>query len=178
MDETNRDASQCGRGVSQFMLDDLQLAAELGKTLLERNKELEIFLKEYKCKGDEQEREIVHLRKHINAMTEVNDSRLKVYEQLEVGIQDLERANQRLIIEKNSDKKQIKTISSNTEILESRCEELSQLLNESKQALSIERRKSDRLQQELNSSMPLTDKKIGDHSDQRNKKVKNLKPAF
>ncbi|XP_033243486.1 uncharacterized protein LOC117186604 isoform X2 [Drosophila miranda] len=103
-------------------------------------------------------------------MTEVNDSRLKVYEQLEVGIQDLERANQRLIIEKNSDKKQIKTISSNTEILESRCEELSQLLNESKQALSIERRKSDRLQQELNSSMPLTDKKIGDHSDQRNKK--------
>ncbi|XP_033243491.1 cerebellar degeneration-related protein 2 isoform X5 [Drosophila miranda] len=170
MDETNRDASQCGRGVSQFMLDDLQLAAELGKTLLERNKELEIFLKEYKCKGDEQEREIVHLRKHINAMTEVNDSRLKVYEQLEVGIQDLERANQRLIIEKNSDKKQIKTISSNTEILESRCEELSQLLNESKQALSIERRKSDRLQQELNSSMPLTDKKIGDHSDQRNKK--------
>ncbi|XP_026847479.1 cerebellar degeneration-related protein 2-like isoform X2 [Drosophila persimilis] len=112
-----------------------------------------------------------HLRKHINAMTEVNDSRLKVYEQLEVGIQDLERANQRLIIEKNSDKKQIKTISSNTEILESRCEELSQLLNESKQALSIERRKSDRLQQELNSSMPPTDKKIGDHSDKRNIKV-------
>ncbi|XP_033243494.1 uncharacterized protein LOC117186604 isoform X8 [Drosophila miranda] len=71
MDETNRDASQCGRGVSQFMLDDLQLAAELGKTLLERNKELEIFLKEYKCKGDEQEREIVALINELMALQAV-----------------------------------------------------------------------------------------------------------
>ncbi|BFG00056.1 uncharacterized protein DMAD_00142 [Drosophila madeirensis] len=166
MDETNRDVSPCdAQDVSQFMLDDLQLAAELGKTLLERNKELEIFLKEYKSKGDEQEREIVHLRKHINAMTEVNDSRLKVYEQLEVGIQDLERANQRLNIEKNSDKKLIKMISSNTEILEARCEELSQLLNESKQTLNIERRRGDRLQQELNNSVSLSDNQIGDRND-------------
>nr|XP_017036862.1 cerebellar degeneration-related protein 2-like isoform X1 [Drosophila kikkawai] len=131
-----------------FMLDDLQLAAELGKTLLERNKELEGQIKEYKFKADEQEREIVHLRKHINAMTEVNDSRLKVYEQLEVGIQDLERANQRLNVEKSRDKKQIKLLTANAEGLEARCEELTQQLSDARQSLSTERRKVDRYQQE------------------------------
>ncbi|KAH8257748.1 hypothetical protein KR038_000123, partial [Drosophila bunnanda] len=138
----------CESDVSQFMLDDLQLAAELGKTLLERNKELETQIKEYKCKADEQEREIVHLRKHINAMTEVNDSRLKVYEQLEVGIQDLERANQRLNVEKSRDKKQIKLLAANAEGLEARCEELTQQLSDARQSLSTERRKVDRYQQE------------------------------
>ncbi|KAH8232455.1 hypothetical protein KR032_007155, partial [Drosophila birchii] len=138
----------CESDVSQFMLDDLQLAAELGKTLLERNKELETQIKEYKFKADEQEREIVHLRKHINAMTEVNDSRLKVYEQLEVGIQDLERANQRLNVEKSRDKKQIKLLAANAEGLEARCEELTQQLSDARQSLSTERRKVDRYQQE------------------------------
>ncbi|KAH8283859.1 hypothetical protein KR054_003768, partial [Drosophila jambulina] len=138
----------CESDVSQFMLDDLQLAAELGKTLLERNKELETQIKEYKFKADEQEREIVHLRKHINAMTEVNDSRLKVYEQLEVGIQDLERANQRLNVEKSRDKKQIKLLTANAEGLEARCEELTQQLSDARQSLSTERRKVDRYQQE------------------------------
>ncbi|XP_020811023.1 cerebellar degeneration-related protein 2-like [Drosophila serrata] len=138
----------CESDVSQFMLDDLQLAAELGKTLLERNKELETQIKEYKFKADEQEREIVHLRKHINAMTEVNDSRLKVYEQLEVGIQDLERANQRLNVEKSRDKKQIKLLAANAEGLEARCEELAQQLSDARQSLNSERRKVDRYQQE------------------------------
>ncbi|KAL7730976.1 hypothetical protein ACLKA6_014206 [Drosophila palustris] len=129
---------------SQFMLDDLQLAAELGKTLLERNKELEIMLKENKCKNEEQQREIVHLRKQINAMAEVNDTRLKVYEQLEVGIQDLERSNHRLTLEKSRDKKQIKSLSANIESLEARCEEITQQLEESRQILSAERRKNHR----------------------------------
>lgn len=41
------------------LLLDLQLAAELGKTLLERNKELETLLKEHKHTIEEQEQEIV-----------------------------------------------------------------------------------------------------------------------
>lgn len=41
------------------LLSDLQLAAELGKTLLERNKELETLLKEHKHTIEEQEQEIV-----------------------------------------------------------------------------------------------------------------------
>ena len=41
------------------MFTDLQLAAELGKTLLERNKELETILKDHKHTLEEQEQEIV-----------------------------------------------------------------------------------------------------------------------
>ncbi|EDV54527.1 cerebellar degeneration-related protein 2-like [Drosophila erecta] len=165
MEESNHGSAGC-ENVSQFMLDDLQLAAELGKTLLERNKELETFIKEYKIKGDEQELEILHLRKHINAMTEVNDSRLKVYEQLEVGIQDLERANQRLNLEKNRDKKQIKTLTTNTEVLEARCEELNQLLSDVRQSLSTERRKVDQYQQERYRMQHSAEGSVSSHSIQ------------
>uniref|UniRef100_A0A1B0G5R8 Cerebellar degeneration-related protein 2-like n=1 Tax=Glossina morsitans morsitans TaxID=37546 RepID=A0A1B0G5R8_GLOMM len=124
--------------------DNLQLAAELGKTLLERNKELETLLKEYKHTIEEQEQEIVYLKKHTTALREVNDSRLKVYEQLEVGIQELERANHRLLVENTSDKKHIKTLSNNIETLEGRCEELTKQLEEVRQALTAERRKNER----------------------------------
>ncbi|XP_017082518.2 cerebellar degeneration-related protein 2-like [Drosophila eugracilis] len=173
MEESNRSMAGC-ENVSQFMLDDLQLAAELGKTLLERNKELETFIKEYKIKGDEQELEILHLRKHINAMTEVNDSRLKVYEQLEVGIQDLERANQRLNLEKNRDKKQIKSLTTNTEVLEARCEELNQLLSDARQSLSTERRKVDQYQQERYRMQHSAEGSISSHSIQSLCKDQNL----
>jgi hypothetical protein len=41
-------------------------------------------------------------------LREVNDSRLRCYEQLEVSISDLERANHRLSVDNAADKKQIK----------------------------------------------------------------------
>ncbi|KAJ8880781.1 hypothetical protein PR048_017252 [Dryococelus australis] len=49
-----------------------------------------------------------YLTKQTAALREVNDSRLRIYEQLEVSIQDLERGNQRLVLENSSDKKHIK----------------------------------------------------------------------
>lgn len=128
--------------------EHLQLAAELGKTLLERNKELETLLKEHKQKAEEQEKEIVHLKKAITAMDEVNESRMNVYEQLEVGIQDLERDNRRLMSENSSSKKQIKSLSHNLESLETRCADLQKQLEETRQALTAERRKNERLMQE------------------------------
>ncbi|KAM7349175.1 cerebellar degeneration-related protein 2-like isoform 2-T2 [Cochliomyia hominivorax] len=132
----------------QWSKTDLQLAAELGKTLLERNKELETLLKEHKHTIEEQEQEIVYLKKHTTALREVNDSRLKVYEQLEVGIQDLERANHRLLVENTADKKHIKTLGHNIETLEARCEELTKQLEECRQSLTVERRKNERLMAE------------------------------
>ncbi|XP_046802546.1 uncharacterized protein LOC111684866 isoform X2 [Lucilia cuprina] len=134
----------------QWSKTDLQLAAELGKTLLERNKELETLLKEHKHTVEEQEQEIVYLKKHTTALREVNDSRLKVYEQLEVGIQDLERANHRLLVENTADKKHIKTLGHNIETLEARCEELTKQLEECRQSLTFERRKNERLLAEKN----------------------------
>lgn len=119
-----------------FLISDLQLAAELGKTLLERNKELENIIKAHQSTVEEQAQEIEviffffrnirdssiilrldrniisfffqYMKKQTAALREVNDSRLKIYEQLEVSIQDLERANHRLVIENTSDKKLIK----------------------------------------------------------------------
>lgn len=50
-----------------------------------------------------------YLTKQTVALREVNDSRLRIYEQLEVSIQDLERANHRLAVDHAADKKHIKT---------------------------------------------------------------------
>ncbi|XP_033332739.1 cerebellar degeneration-related protein 2-like isoform X2 [Megalopta genalis] len=111
-------------------LQDLQLAAELGKTLLERNKELENIIKLQQSTVEEQAQEIEYTKKQTAALREVNDSRLKIYEQLEVSIQDLERANHRLVIENTSDKKLIKSHCITIETLEARCEELQKKIDE------------------------------------------------
>ncbi len=116
-----------------FTFADLQLAAELGKTLLERNKELESALKNHQniIEDQSQEIEVVfverkfrftiatrfndtffplcqYLTKQTAALKEVNTSRIKIYEQLEVSIQDLEHANHTLSHQNLADKKQIK----------------------------------------------------------------------
>ncbi|XP_060811550.1 cerebellar degeneration-related protein 2 isoform X3 [Bombus pascuorum] len=109
---------------------DLQLAAELGKTLLERNKELENIIKTHQSTVEEQAQEIEYMKKQTAALREVNDSRLKIYEQLEVSIQDLERANHRLVIENTSDKKLIKSQCLTIESLETRCEEFQKKIDE------------------------------------------------
>ena len=49
-----------------------------------------------------------YLSKQTAALREVNDSRLRIYEQLEVSIQDLEKSNQRLAAEGAADKRKIK----------------------------------------------------------------------
>ena len=110
--------------------EDLQLAAELGKTLLERNKELENIIKLHQSTVEEQAQEIEYMKKQTAALREVNDSRLKIYEQLEVSIQDLERANHRLVIENTSDKKLIKSQCVTIECLEARCEEYQKKIDE------------------------------------------------
>ncbi|XP_055915535.1 cerebellar degeneration-related protein 2-like isoform X2 [Eupeodes corollae] len=136
----------------QWTKTDLQLAAELGKTLLERNKELETTLKHHQNIIDDQAQEIIYLQKQTAALREVNDSRLKIYEQLEVGVQELERSNHRLNVENNNHKKHVKTLVHNIETLECRCEELTKTVEETKQTLTIERRKNERLLQEKNNA--------------------------
>ncbi|XP_011164555.2 cerebellar degeneration-related protein 2-like isoform X2 [Solenopsis invicta] len=119
----------------QNMLQDLQLAAELGKTLLERNKELENIIKLHQATVEEQTQEIEYMKKQTAALREVNNTRLKVYEQLEVSVQDLERANHHLVIENTSDKKLIKSQSVTIENLEIRCEELQKKIDDLTQQL-------------------------------------------
>lgn len=126
------------------MLDDLQLAAELGKTLLERNKELETALRQHQNIIEDQTQEIEYLTKQTVALREVNDSRLRIYEQLEVSIQDLERANHRLAVDHAAEKKHIKTLCATIETLETKCEELQKTVDDLNAQLEISRRRAER----------------------------------
>ncbi|XP_013146209.1 PREDICTED: uncharacterized protein LOC106109304 isoform X2 [Papilio polytes] len=138
------DFDEEGWNSRRCMLDDLQLAAELGKTLLERNKELETALRQHQNVIEDQAQEIEYLTKQTVALREVNDSRLRIYEQLEVSIQDLERANHRLAVDHAADKKHIKTLCSNIETLEGRCEELQKTVDDLNAQLEIVRRRAER----------------------------------
>lgn len=130
----------------QFILDDLQLAAELGKTLLERNKELESALKHHQNIIEDQAQEIEYLTKQNGALREVNDSRMKIYEQLEVSIQDLERDKYKLALENQAEKKHVKTLCRNIETLEAKVEELTKTMEDVRRQLDAERKKNERLQ--------------------------------
>ncbi|CAH1112822.1 unnamed protein product [Psylliodes chrysocephalus] len=123
---------------------DLQLAAELGKTLLERNKELETTLKQHQNVIDDQAQEIEYLTKQTVALREVNDSRFRIYEQLEVSIHDLERANHRLVLENAAEKKIIKNLNVTIDGLETKVEELQSTIDDLTMQLDLLKRKSQR----------------------------------
>lgn len=129
------------------MLTDLQLAAELGKTLLERNKELEVALKQHQNVIEDQAQEIEYLTKQTVALREVSDSRLRIYEQLEVSIQDLERANHRLIIENTAGKKHIKSLTANVETLETKCEDLQTTIDDIRVQMDVLKKRAHRPQE-------------------------------
>ncbi|KAH9636814.1 hypothetical protein HF086_017017 [Spodoptera exigua] len=85
-----------------------------------------------------------YLTKQTVALREVNDSRLRIYEQLEVSIQDLERANHRLAVDHAADKKHIKTLCANIETLENKCEDLQKTVDDLNAQLEISRRRAER----------------------------------
>jgi len=111
---------------------DLQLAAELGKTLLERNKELELSLKHQQGVIEDQSLEIEYLTKQTAALREVNESRLKIYEQLEVGMVELEAGNSRLREEAGQDRERARSLGLTVNLLEQRCEELQRQLDQAR----------------------------------------------
>uniref|UniRef100_A0A182XBZ6 Cerebellar degeneration-related protein 2-like n=1 Tax=Anopheles quadriannulatus TaxID=34691 RepID=A0A182XBZ6_ANOQN len=137
---------------------DLQLAAELGKTLLERNKELEATLKHHQNIIEDHVQEIEYLTKQNAALREVNDSRMKIYEQLEVSIQDLERDKYKLALEYQAEKKHVKQLCSNIESLETKVEELTRSLEDARRQVEADRRtkKTERLlgQQQQQQQLP------------------------
>ncbi|XP_063907688.1 cerebellar degeneration-related protein 2-like isoform X2 [Zophobas morio] len=149
-------ASLCQDCPDCWTAEDLQLAAELGKTLLERNKELEIALKQHQNVIEDQAQEIEYLTKQTVALREVSDSRLRIYEQLEVSIQDLERANHRLALENSAGKKHIKTLTTNIETLETRCEELQTTIDDLRLQMDALRKRAQRPTGHPNTPPPTT----------------------
>lgn len=135
---TGQQARRCSLNV------DLQLAAELGKTLLERNKELENSLKHQQAIIDDQAQEIEYLNKQTTALREVNDSRLRIYEQLEISIGEMEKTNIRLTEDTQADKARIKCLGLTASQLEARCEELQRMLEEARSQERSRKRKERR----------------------------------
>lgn len=93
---------------------------------------METTLKQHQTVIEDQSQEIEYLTKQNVALREVNESRMKIYEQLEVSIQDLERTNHRLLLENSSGKKQIKQLKSMVETLEAKCDEFQTTVDELK----------------------------------------------
>ncbi|XP_006103512.2 cerebellar degeneration-related protein 2-like isoform X2 [Myotis lucifugus] len=91
----------------QDLEQDLHLAAELGKTLLERNKELEASLQHMYATNEEQVQEIEYLTKQLDTLRHVNEQHAKVYEQLDLTARDLELTNQKLVLESKAAQQKI-----------------------------------------------------------------------
>lgn len=161
-------------------LTDLQLAAELGKTLLERNKELEVALKQHQNVIEDQAQEIEYLTKQTVALREVSDSRLRIYEQLEVSIQDLERANHRLIIENTAGKKHIKSLTANVETLETKCEDLQTTIDDIRVQMDVLKKRAHKPQETPTAKTPPNTISLK-HIERQNEKVvieKNVQHDF
>ncbi|XP_054614958.1 cerebellar degeneration-related protein 2-like [Dunckerocampus dactyliophorus] len=96
---------------------DLHLAAELGKTLLERNKELEDSLQQMYINNEEQVHEIEYLSKQLEMLREMNEQHAKVYEQLDVTARELEITNEKLVLESKASQQKIDRLTGTMETL-------------------------------------------------------------
>ncbi|XP_038552707.1 cerebellar degeneration-related protein 2-like [Micropterus salmoides] len=103
---------------------DLHLAAELGKTLLERNKELEDSLQQMYINNEEQVQEIDYLSKQLEMLRDMNEQHAKVYEQLDVTARELEITNEKLVLESKASQQKIDRLMGTMETLQGQVDSL------------------------------------------------------
>ncbi|KAM3859606.1 cerebellar degeneration-related protein 2-like [Diretmus argenteus] len=116
----------------QDLEHDLHLAAELGKSLLERNRELEQGLQQMYSTNQEQLQEIEYLTKQVELLRQVNDQHAKVYEQLDVSARELEQSNHKLGLDNRVAQQKIRGLTETVESLQSQVEELQHQVEEMK----------------------------------------------
>lgn len=124
---------------------DLQLAAELGKTLLDRNTELEESLQQMYTTNQEQLQEIEYLSKQVELLRQVNEQHAKVYEQLDVTARELEETNQKLVAESKASQHKILSLTETIEGLQGHIDQLQSQVDELK---SSQRRSQGRCDQD------------------------------
>jgi len=154
---------------------DLELAAEIGKNLLERNKELEVMLKSSHQYLEEQTVKNEFLSKQLETLRELHDNQVRTCEQMESTTLDLQKNNKELQSETAVLRKRYQNLVQTVDCLESKCDEYKTQLEE----LQIERM---RLQREMagSLSLKLTPKENGyelgsdDESDDMEKDEKVL----
>ncbi|XP_070617303.1 cerebellar degeneration-related protein 2 [Erythrolamprus reginae] len=116
----------------QDLQQDLHLAAELGKTLLDRNTELESSLQQMYSTNQEQVQEIEYLTKQVDLLRQMNDQHAKVYEQLDVTARELEDTNQKLVADSRASQQKIGSLTETIENLQSHIDELQRQVQELK----------------------------------------------
>nr|XP_033819389.1 cerebellar degeneration-related protein 2 [Geotrypetes seraphini] len=130
----------------QDLQQDLYLAAELGKTLLDRNTELEESLQQMYTTNQEQLQEIEYLTKQVELVRQVNEQHAKVYEQLDVTAQDLEEANQKMVADGRVSQQKILSLTETIEGLQAQVEDLQQQVEDQKRSAQAGQRR-ERLEQ-------------------------------
>ncbi|XP_062388381.1 cerebellar degeneration-related protein 2-like [Sardina pilchardus] len=130
----------------QDLEQDLHLAAELGKTLLERNKELEDSLQQLYITNEEQVQEIEYLSKQLEMLRDMNEQHAKVYEQLDGTARDLEKTNLNLVLESKASQQKIERLTGTIELLQGQVESLTAQVDElrSLEQLRVRREKRER----------------------------------
>lgn len=118
----------------QELEHDLHLAAELGKTLLDRNHDLEQALQQMYSTNQEQLQEIEYLTKQVELLRQMNDQHAKVYEQLDTAARDLEQGNQRLVQDNRMAQHKIQNLTETIEALQTLMEDLQAQVGELKTA--------------------------------------------
>ncbi|KAM6951458.1 cerebellar degeneration-related protein 2-like [Aplochiton taeniatus] len=130
----------------QDLEQDLHLAAELGKTLLERNKELEDSLQQMYVTNEEQVQEIEYLAKQLDMLRDMNEQHAKVYEQLDGTARELELTNHTLVQESKASQLKIERLTDTIDTLQTRVESLSGQVEQlrSMEQLRVRREKRER----------------------------------
>ncbi|KAM9424361.1 cerebellar degeneration-related protein 2-like [Pholidichthys leucotaenia] len=130
----------------QDLEQDLHLAAELGKTLLERNKELEDSLQQMYITNEEQVQEIEYLSKQLEVLRDMNEQHARVYEQLDGTARELERTNHTLVTDSKTSQQKIERLTGTIETLQSQVESLSGQVDQlrSMEQLRVRREKRER----------------------------------
>ncbi|XP_074741656.1 cerebellar degeneration-related protein 2 [Strix uralensis] len=118
----------------QDLQQDLHLAAELGKTLLDRNTELEESLQQMYATNQEQLQEIEYLTKQVELLRQMNDQHAKVYEQLDVTARELEDTNQKLVVESRASQQKILSLTETIENLQTHIDDLQRQVEELKKS--------------------------------------------
>uniref|UniRef100_A0A8C3VNL0 Cerebellar deration related protein 2 n=1 Tax=Catagonus wagneri TaxID=51154 RepID=A0A8C3VNL0_9CETA len=124
----------------QDLQQDLQLAAQLGKTLLDRNTELEGSLQQMYTTNQEQLQEIEYLTKQVELLRQMNEQHAKVYEQLDVTARELEETNQKLVADSKASQQKILSLTETIECLQTNIDHLQSQVEELKS--SGQRRRS------------------------------------
>lgn len=130
----------------QDLEQDLHLAAALGKTLLDRNHELEQAMQQMYSTNQEQLQEIEYLTKQVDLLRQMNDQHAKVYEQLDVAARDLEQGNHRLVQDNRLAQQKIHSLTEAIEGLQTYMEDLQTQVEDLK-AAQEERNKRDLAEQ-------------------------------